>query len=153
MFLNNDNQTSCRRRVHRPVIARVLIQSFLPSYKRYHRFQTSLLILFPQIFRPASSLTSGPAVSQQTLCLTPPGLSMARVFRPRPTTITGRDMRHLISEISSIRVREDPSACILSLNPLLNTEEGRRFLSGQEREKALILIELFDWVAIHSYAS
>ena len=60
--------------------------------------------------------------------------------------MTGREMRHLISEISSIRAREDPSACVITLNPLLNTEEGRRFLSGQEREKALILIELFDWV-------
>lgn len=59
--------------------------------------------------------------------------------------MTGRDMRRVISEISSRRAREDPSACIIALNPLLNTEEGRRFLSGQEGERALILIELFDW--------
>jgi hypothetical protein len=42
----------------------------------------------------------------------------------------------------------DPSACISALNPLLDTAEGRKFLSKQEGEKALVLIELFDWVAI-----
>ena len=42
----------------------------------------------------------------------------------------------------------DPSACINTLNPLIDTAEGRRFLSKQEGEEALALIELFDWVAI-----
>ena len=55
-------------------------------------------------------------------------------------------MDRVISGISSSRARVDPSACINALNPLINTTEGRRFLSKQEGERALVLIELFDWV-------
>ena len=58
------------------------------------------------------------------------------------------EMERVISEISSSRARTDPSACIDALNPLINTAEGRRFLSKQEGENASTLIELFDWVAI-----
>jgi len=57
-------------------------------------------------------------------------------------------MKRVISGISSDRAREDPSACISALNPLVDTAEGRKFLSKQEGEKALVLIELFDWVTI-----
>ena len=61
---------------------------------------------------------------------------------------SSHEKKHVISEISSDRVREDPSACMIALKPLIDTEEGRRSLSKQEREKALVLIELFDWVTI-----
>lgn len=59
-----------------------------------------------------------------------------------------REMERVISGISSSRARTDRSAYINALNPLINTAEGRRFLSKQEGEKALVLIELFDWVVI-----
>jgi len=57
-------------------------------------------------------------------------------------------MERVISGITSSRTREDPSACISLLNPLLSTAEGRKFLSKQEGENASILIDLLDWVAI-----
>ena len=62
--------------------------------------------------------------------------------------MTDHEMQRVISGISSDRAREDPSACITALNPIVNTKEGRKFLLKQEGEKALMLIELFDWVAI-----
>ena len=64
------------------------------------------------------------------------------------TTIVEHEMERVISEISPSRARIDPSACIDALNPLIDTVEGRRFLSKQEGEKAFVLIELFDWVVI-----
>lgn len=67
---------------------------------------------------------------------------------PRTMTMTEDDMKRVISGISSSRAHEDPSACIAALSPLIGKAEGRRFLSKQVGEKALILIELFDWVAI-----
>ena len=62
--------------------------------------------------------------------------------------MTEHDMTRVISGISSSRAHEDPSACITALGPLIEKAEGRRFLSKQVGERALILIELFDWVAI-----
>ena len=64
------------------------------------------------------------------------------------TTTADHEMERVISEISSTRVRADPAACINLLNPLINTEEGKEFLSTQGGEKALALIQLFDWVII-----
>ena len=64
------------------------------------------------------------------------------------TTAVEHEMGRVISEISSSWARTDPSACINTLNPLIDTPEGRRFLSKQGGEKALVLIELFDWVVI-----
>ena len=64
------------------------------------------------------------------------------------TTTAEHEMERVISGISSSRARTDPSACINALNPLIDTVEGRRFLLKQEGEKALMLIELFDWVVI-----
>ena len=60
--------------------------------------------------------------------------------------MTSNEMKHVVSVISPERAREDPSVCIITLRPLLGTEEGRRFLSRQEKEIALVLIELLDWV-------
>ena len=62
--------------------------------------------------------------------------------------VQGMEMQRVLSEITSTRAHADPSACIRDLNPLLNTAEGRRFLSKQEGEKAMVLIDLFDWVII-----
>lgn len=64
------------------------------------------------------------------------------------TIMNAHDMERVISEITLSRARADPSACIRALNPLLNTAEGRKFLPKQEGDKALLLIELLDWVAI-----
>jgi len=64
------------------------------------------------------------------------------------TTTADHDMERVISGISSSRAHADPHGCINDLNPLIDTGEGRRFLSKQRGEKALVLIELFDWVAI-----
>lgn len=64
------------------------------------------------------------------------------------TTTADHEMERIISEISSGRARTDPAACINVLNPLINTEEGKEFLSTQAGEKALVLIELFDQVII-----
>ncbi|KAF9647564.1 kinase-like protein [Thelephora ganbajun] len=61
------------------------------------------------------------------------------------TTMTERGMKRIISGVTSGGAREDPSACINILRPLIDTAEGRKFLSKQEGEKALVLIELFDW--------
>ena len=61
------------------------------------------------------------------------------------------DMKRVISGISSSRAHEDPSACITALDPLIGRSEGRRFLSKQVGEMALILIELFDWVTISAF--
>ena len=58
------------------------------------------------------------------------------------------EMECAISEITSSRARADPSTCIIALNPLLSTTEGRKFLSKQEGEGASMLIDLFDWVTI-----
>lgn len=54
-------------------------------------------------------------------------------------------MQRVLSEVLSNEARKDPSACIIALNPLMDTTEGRRFLSKQVGEGALMLIELFDW--------
>ena len=62
--------------------------------------------------------------------------------------VQGKEMQRVLSEITSSRAHADPSACIRDLNPLLNTAEGRRFLSKQEGENAMVLIDLFDWVMI-----
>ena len=59
-----------------------------------------------------------------------------------------QEMQRVISGITPSRAHADPSACISVLNPLLNTAEGRKLLSKQEGESALVLIDLFDWVAI-----
>jgi hypothetical protein len=68
---------------------------------------------------------------------------------PGLPAITGEhEMERVISGISSSWARTGPSACINALGPLIDTAEGRRFLSKQRGEKALVLIELFDWVAI-----
>ena len=64
------------------------------------------------------------------------------------TTTAEHEMERVISDISSSRARADPAACIEILNPLINTEEGKEFLSTQGGEKALALIQLFDWVII-----
>ena len=61
-------------------------------------------------------------------------------------------MKRVISGISSSRAHEVPSVCITDLSPLIDTTEGRRFLSRQTGEKALILIELFDWVTISLFS-
>ena len=57
-----------------------------------------------------------------------------------------KEMKRIISGITSSRARADPSACISVLNPLLNTKEGRKLLLEQRGENALVLTELFDWV-------
>lgn len=57
-------------------------------------------------------------------------------------------MEHGISGITLSRVHADPAACVIALNPLLNTAQGRKFLSNQQGDKALVLIELFDWVTV-----
>jgi hypothetical protein len=71
---------------------------------------------------------------------------------PRPrtivTTAAEHEMERAISEISPSWARTDPSACINALDPLIDTAEGRKFLSKQGGERALVLIELFDWVVI-----
>ena len=72
---------------------------------------------------------------------------MGPIPMPRTTT-TEHEMERVVSGISSSRARADPSACINVLNPLINTTEGRKFLSEQEGETASALIELFDWVVI-----
>ena len=61
-------------------------------------------------------------------------------------------MERVVSKITSSRAHEDPSACIGDLSSLLSTAEGRTFLSKQEGERALVLIGLFDWVAIALYS-
>ena len=63
-----------------------------------------------------------------------------------------QEMERVVSEITASRALEDPSGCISDLNQLLNATEGRTFLSKQEGEKALVLIELFDWVATVLYS-
>jgi len=62
------------------------------------------------------------------------------------TTMNVQEMQYVVSGITSSRAHAHPSACISILNPLLSTAEGRNFLSKQEGENALVLIELFDWV-------
>ena len=57
-------------------------------------------------------------------------------------------MERIISAILSDRAHEDPSARIIAVNALMDTVEGRIFLSKQEGSRALALIELFDWVAV-----
>ena len=64
------------------------------------------------------------------------------------TMAADHDMERVISGISSSRAHADPHGCINDLNPLIDTGEGRRFLSKQRGGKALVLIELFDWVVI-----
>ena len=59
-----------------------------------------------------------------------------------------QEMRSLISAITPSWAHANPSACINALIPLLSTAEGRKLLSEQERENALVLIELFDWVTV-----
>lgn len=59
-----------------------------------------------------------------------------------------QEMKRITLGITSSRAHADPSACISDLNPLLSTAVGRKFLSEQEGEAALVLIDLFDWVAI-----
>ena len=63
-------------------------------------------------------------------------------------------MKRVISEISLSGAHDDLSTCIASLSPLIDKAEGRKFLSKQVGENALMLIELFDKVAIplfHAY--
>ena len=67
-----------------------------------------------------------------------PGLRMA--------TMNMQEMEHVISRITLSRALADPSACIGAVDPLLNTAEGRKFLSRRKGEEAFVLIELFDWV-------
>jgi hypothetical protein len=62
--------------------------------------------------------------------------------------MTEDDMKRVISEISSSGTDEESSRCITALLPLIDKAEGRRLLSKQVGEKALMLIELFDWVPI-----
>jgi len=64
------------------------------------------------------------------------------------TTTAEHDTERVISGISSSRARTDPYGCIGDLDPLINTGDGRRLLSKQGGDKALALIELFDWVVI-----
>ena len=64
------------------------------------------------------------------------------------TTTARHDIERVMSGISSSRARTDPCECIKDLNPFIDTAEGRKFLSKQGGEKALVLIELFDWVTI-----
>ena len=71
---------------------------------------------------------------------------------PRMAMTAVHEMERIISEVSSSRARTDPFACINALDPLINTTEGRRFLSQQQGENASILIELFDWVIIALFA-
>ena len=71
---------------------------------------------------------------------------------PRTTTTAEHEMERVISGILSSGTPTDPSACINALNPLINTAEGRRFLSKQEGKNALMLIESFDWVTIAHFA-
>ena len=71
---------------------------------------------------------------------------------PRTAMTAEHEMERVISGISSSRARTDPSAAINTLNPLINTAGGRRFLSKQEGKNALMLIELFDWVVIALFA-
>ena len=59
-----------------------------------------------------------------------------------------QEMRNVVSGIRSSWDHANPSACISVLNPLLSTARGRKFLSEQEGENAIVLIELFDWVTI-----
>ena len=59
-----------------------------------------------------------------------------------------QEMEDIVSGITPTRVRADPSACVCVLNPLLNAAEGRKFLSKQEGERASVLVDLFEWVAI-----
>ena len=68
--------------------------------------------------------------------------------RERTMTMTEHEMERVISAILSDQAHEDPSACIVAVNALMDTVEGRRFLSKQEGSRALVLIELFDWVAV-----
>ena len=76
---------------------------------------------------------------------------MALTPVPQTATMTEQDMKRVTSGISSSRAHEDPIACISALSPLIDKAEGRRFLSKQVGEKALILIELFSWVAISPF--
>ena len=67
-------------------------------------------------------------------------------------TMNVHEMQRVISGITLSRARADPSACISLLDPLLNTAEGRKLLSKQVGEGALVLIDLFDWVSIPLYS-
>lgn len=60
--------------------------------------------------------------------------------------VTIQEMQNIISEVKSSWPHAHPSTCISVLDPLLSTEEGRKFLSKQEGENALMLIDLFDCV-------
>ena len=63
-------------------------------------------------------------------------------------TMTENEMGRVIALVSPTRALEDPSACMISLNRIIEASEGRKFLSKQKGEKALMLIELFDWVSV-----
>jgi len=58
------------------------------------------------------------------------------------------EMKRVTSGIASGQAHADPAGCINALDPLLSTAEGRKFLSKREGKEAMVLIELFDWVAI-----
>ena len=64
------------------------------------------------------------------------------------TTTADHEMECVVSEILSSRTRTGPAACIDALNSLINTEGGKEFLSTQRGERALVLIQLFDYVII-----
>lgn len=65
--------------------------------------------------------------------------------------MTEDEMQRVISEVAPSRAHSDPSACILTLDPLLRAKEGRRFLSRQVGDEALMLIELLYWVTISPF--
>ncbi|KAF9647912.1 kinase-like protein [Thelephora ganbajun] len=56
-----------------------------------------------------------------------------------------QEMDRIITQATSSLARTDPSESIISLSPLLNTTEGRKFLASQHGEKGLALVELLDW--------
>ena len=90
-----------------------------------------------------------PAAHSLTLSLAPCGLpTMALTSVPQTTTMTEDDMKRVISGISLSGAHDNLSTCITALSPLIDKAEGRRFLSKQVGETALMLIELFDEVAI-----
>jgi len=62
--------------------------------------------------------------------------------------MNAQEMDHIITQATSTFALGNPSEYIISLNPLLNTTEGRKFLASQHGEKGLALVELLDWVSV-----
>ena len=104
--------------------------------------------IFPSLLRSEDD-TSGVTPSHSSSVTDT--LAMPLTSRSDTVTMGVQEMQRVISGITSNRAHVDPSACVIALNPILYTAEGRKSLSLEQVEKVLVLIDLFDWVAISLY--